>query len=85
MSFEVIVPKTAKNEIDKKLDNNLVSRLNERIKKLKEFPDIFGKPLRSPLEGVWEIRFEKRWRILYEIDYQKNVVTIIGLKHKDEM
>ena len=39
MSFEVIVPKTAKNEIDKKLDNNLVSRLNERIKKLKEFPD----------------------------------------------
>lgn len=85
MPYEIIVPEPIESEIRKKLDKHLVSRLNERMQKLKENPDVHGKPLRYQMAGVWEIRFEKRWRVLYEIDFELKRVTIIGLKHKDEM
>ena len=29
--------------------------------------------------------FEKRWRILFEIDEIEKVIIIVGFKHKDEM
>jgi mRNA-degrading endonuclease RelE of RelBE toxin-antitoxin system len=45
----------------------------------------YAKPLRVPLAGIWEIYFEKRWRILFEIDEIKKVIIIVGFKHKDEM
>ena len=85
MPYEVIVPEPIEKEIRKRLDKHLVLRLNKRIEKLEENPEIHGKPLRFPMAGTWEIRFEKRWRILYEIDFQKKQIIIVGLKHKDEM
>ncbi len=85
MSYEIIVPEPIENEIKKKLDRSLFSRLDKRMQKLKESPDLYGKPLRWPLVGTWEIRFENRWRLLYEIDFKKKQVIITGLKHKDEM
>lgn len=84
MTYEILITETAQIEIKKKLDRSLNSRLDKRIQKLKEFPDVHGKPLRYPLEGTWEIRFENRWRVYYEIDFNKKIVTITGFKHKDE-
>jgi len=55
------------------------------LQKLQTAPEIHGKPLRGRLAGIWEIRFEKRYRILYEIDYQQKKVEILGFKHKDEI
>jgi mRNA-degrading endonuclease RelE of RelBE toxin-antitoxin system len=46
---------------------------------------IYAKPLRVPLAGIWEIYFEKKWRILFEIDENEKVIIIVGFKHKDEM
>ncbi|MEK6909980.1 MAG: type II toxin-antitoxin system RelE/ParE family toxin [Candidatus Aenigmatarchaeota archaeon] len=77
---------TSEKEIKKKkLDAKKLDELNERLEKLKTAPDVYGKPLRRPLTGIWEMRFERRYRILYVIDNQKKIVKIIGLKHKDEM
>ncbi len=84
MPYELLITETAQNEIKKKLDESLKDRLDKRVQKLKEFPDVYGKPLRHPLEGTWEIRFENRWRVYYEIDFVKKIVTITGFKHKDE-
>lgn len=67
------------------MEPHLIERLNDRVKKLEDEPKIYGKPLRRPLAGIWEIRFEKRWRILYRIFEDRKLVVIIGFKHKDEM
>lgn len=47
--------------------------------KLASYPDLFGKPLRSPLFGLWSLRVGE-YRIVYRI--MKNVVKIelIGLR-----
>jgi len=85
MSFEILIPEPAEREIEKKLDKSMIIRLHKRMQKLRIAPDIYGKPLRRPLEGTWEIRFENRWRVLYKIDYNQKTVTITGFRHKDEM
>ncbi len=85
MSYRIEITETVQKEISKKLESHLIDRLNERIKKLESEPKIYGKPLRRPLAGIWEIRFEKRWRILYRIFEDQKLVMIIGFKHKDEM
>lgn len=84
MAYEVYVSEPAEKEINK-LDNHLIKRLHKRIQKLKTAPDVYGKPLRTPLAGVWEIRFEARYRVLYKIDHQKKLVVIVGFKHKKEL
>ena len=85
MTYSIEITETAQKEIAKKLEAYLIDRLDKRIKKLEIEPNIYGKPLRGPLAGIWEIRFEKRWRIFYKIDENKKIVYIVGLKHKDEM
>ncbi len=52
MAFELFITETAQEEIKKKLDKSLKSRFDKRIQKLKEAPDVFGKPLRRPLDGT---------------------------------
>ena len=71
MTYSIEITETAQKEIAKKLEAYLIDRLDKRIKKLEIEPNIYGKPLRGPLAGIWEIRFEKRWRIFYKIDENK--------------
>ena len=83
--YKIRITETAKKEINKKLNNSQLARLNKRIKdKLAAGPDVYGKPLRKPMAGTWEIRFERRYRVEYEINYQNEEVIITGFKHKDE-
>ncbi len=84
MVFELFITETAQKELKKKLDKSLKPRFDNRVQKLKEAPEVYGKPLRWPLDGTWEIRFENRWRVYYEIDFDKKIVYITGFKHKDE-
>ncbi|GBE55150.1 MAG TPA: hypothetical protein ENH28_06225 [Euryarchaeota archaeon] len=41
-----------------------------------------GKPLQ--LHGYWELYFERKFRIIFTIDYQRKIVTTEAIKHKDE-
>jgi len=84
MPYEVIVPKRVQTEVKKRLKNReLIERFYRRLQKLESDPTAHGKPLRKPLAGIWEIYFEKRWRILFEIREKR--VIVLALKHKDEM
>ena len=69
----------------KKIDKQYILRLDKKIQILSESPKTYGKPLRNPLAGIWELRFEKRYRVLYKINEEKKIVLLIGFKHKDEM
>ena len=80
--YTIITPEPIEREI-KKLDKELQRRLDKRLEKLKTAPDIYGKPLRWPLAGTWEIYFENKFRVLYEIDFNNKTVTLTGIKHKD--
>jgi len=68
----------------KKYDKEIQRRFAVKIRKLKEHPDVHGKPLRGVLSGYWELYFEKRFRIIYTVDTQEKIVTIEAVKHKDE-
>jgi mRNA-degrading endonuclease RelE of RelBE toxin-antitoxin system len=68
----------------KKYDMETQRRFATKIRKLKENPEIHGKPLRKPLHGYWELYFEKRFRIIYTIDMNNHIVSIEAVWHKDE-
>ena len=85
MSYDVIIPDKIQRVIRKKLDKSLERRLIHKLLKLETAPLSYGKPLRHPLAGIWEIYFEKKWRVLFEVDENEHTVIIVGFKHKDEM
>jgi len=83
MVYEIIISPTAEKDL-KKFNRQLQRRFFKKIEKLKEHPDVYGKPLRRPLAGKWELRFERRWRIVYKINDKNKVVEIVAIWHKDE-
>lgn len=85
MPYEIIIPEKIQRIIDKKCDKHLKTRLFTKLLKLEDNPQSHAKPLRVPLAGIWEIYFEKRWRVLFEIDETNKLIILVGFKHKDEM
>jgi mRNA-degrading endonuclease RelE of RelBE toxin-antitoxin system len=85
MPYEIVIPDKIQRIIDKKLDRHLKERLYKKLLKLEIAPHSYAKPLRRPLADIWEIYFEKRWRVLFEIHENENTIVIVGFKHKDEM
>lgn len=85
MHYEIVIPDKIRRIIDKKLDKHLKERLYKKLLKLEIGPHSYAKPLRHSLAGLWEIYFEKRWRVLFEIHESENIIVIVGFKHKDEM
>lgn len=83
MSYDVIVSPTAEEDL-KRFDKELQRRFYNKIEKLKDYPNIYGKPLRWPLVGKWELYFERRWRIVYEIHEKEKLVKIVAIWHKDD-
>ena len=84
--YEVVVPRKIQDEVKKRLKNReLINRFYKKLQKLEKDPSVYGKPLRKPLSNIWEIYFEKRWRVLFEIHEEERIVSIVALKHKDEM
>lgn len=84
--YKVIVPDRVQDEVKKRLKNKeLINRFYKKLQKLENEPLVHGKPLRKPLSNIWEIYFEKRWRVLFEIHENEKIVLIVALKHKNEM
>lgn len=82
-AFRILISEPAEKWL-KKYDKEIQKRFAQKIRKLSDSPDLHGKPLRGALHGYWEIYFERRFRILYTIDYQEKIVVIEAVKHKDE-
>ena len=81
--YEIIVAEEAKKKI-KDFDKEFQRRFFNKIEKLKVAPDIYGKPLKYDFSGLWELRFEKRWRIIFKINENEKRVEIETVWHKDE-
>lgn len=85
MPYEIIIPDKIQRIIEKKLEKHQKERLYKKLLKLEIAPHSYAKPLRRPLAGVWELYFEKRWRILFEIHESESIIVIVGFKHKNEL
>ncbi|OFV67326.1 MAG: plasmid stabilization system [Candidatus Syntrophoarchaeum caldarius] len=84
MNTYTIKIKEAAEKRLKRYDKEIQRRFASKIRKLSENPEVHGKPLRKPLHGYWELRFERRFRIIYTINHAEKTVTIEAIKHKDE-
>jgi mRNA-degrading endonuclease RelE of RelBE toxin-antitoxin system len=85
MSYEIVIPDKVQRILDKKLDRHQKEKLYKKLLKLEITPHSYAKPLRHPLAGIWEVYFEKRWRVLFEIHESEQIIVVVGFKHKDEM
>lgn len=83
MAYDVKLTPTAEKDLSK-FDPELQRHFYKKVEKLKEYPDIYGKPLKHDLAGKWELRFEKRWRIVYVINQKDQQVQIEAIWHKDD-
>ncbi len=83
MTFTIKINEPAEKWL-RKYNREIQRRFATKIRKLKENPNLHGKPLRGSLHGYWELYFENKFRILYTIDYEEQIVTIQAIKHKDE-
>ena len=83
ISFTIRIKEPAEDWL-KKYDKEIQKRFSMKIRKLKEHPEIHGKPLRKPLHGYWELYFEKKFRIMYSINFNDHIVYIEAIKHEDE-
>jgi mRNA-degrading endonuclease RelE of RelBE toxin-antitoxin system len=81
--YRIVIRRPAEDRL-KGYDKEIQRRFAQKIRKLSENPDIHGKPLRGSLHGLWELYFERKFRILYTIDFEKGEVIIEAIKHKDE-
>lgn len=81
--YRIVIRKPAEDRL-RGYDKEIQRRFAQKIRKLCENPDIHGKPLRSSLSGLWELYFERKFRILYTIDFENREVVIEAIKHKDE-
>jgi addiction module RelE/StbE family toxin len=84
VEFSIKIKEPAEKRL-RKYDTEIQKRVATKIRKLKENPAIHGKPLRGRLRGYWALYFERRYRIIYTIDYKEQIVTIEAIKHKDEL
>lgn len=82
MTYEVEITQACMKAL-LKLDSERRRRFDKRILRLAEEPRQ-GKPLRSELHGLWELYFEKSFRILYSIDDEQSKVLVKAIMHKDE-
>lgn len=79
-------------EISDKAEDDL-ERIGEPVKirileKVKWFRDNFKQVKHLPLGGKWQGLFKLRvgdWRIVYEIEYEKRLVTIHAIDRRDKI
>lgn len=45
-------------------------------------PQRVGKPLNEELAGIYSARLGRGWRVLYEIDDARHIVTVLDVRHR---
>lgn len=41
-----------------------------------------GKELNDPLNGIYSARVMREWRVLYEIDYDAGIISVLAIRHR---
>jgi mRNA interferase RelE/StbE len=81
VSFKVLLHPKAAKELQK-TEKNIRTRLIESAKQLRENPDKVGKALKQ--SDFWSLRVGD-YRVIYEIDKNKNQVIILFVGHRSKV
>ncbi|MBI2894071.1 MAG: type II toxin-antitoxin system RelE/ParE family toxin [Deltaproteobacteria bacterium] len=76
--YAIDLAPTAFASLRRLANRKTLRELGEAIDGLAHEPDLQGKPLAAPLEGIWSIRAARdHYRVLYEIDETQRRVTVL--------
>jgi toxin YoeB len=84
MSFKIVFRQDAIKDIEKILKSGnqpLIRKLKKLIEELQEHPETgTGKPerLKNNLSGFWSRRINQEHRLVYSIDGDKVIVTVVS-------
>jgi len=84
MTYEVIFSPTARRDMDSVPPRVIPAIVEFAYGDLAEFPRRVGKPLERELAGSYSAR-RGSYRILYDIDDQKNQVFILRVAHRADI
>ena len=81
MTFKVLLHPKAAKELQK-TEKNIRTRIIHEAKQLDENPQKIGKPLKQ--SDFWSLRVGN-YRVIYEIDQDKNQVIILHIGHRSNV
>lgn len=80
MTYRIVIQPTAFKLLQAVSDRRIRQKISDRIDKLKESPELQGKPLLGELDGFYSVRaVGQRYRIIYTIEQSQVIVTIVAL------
>jgi mRNA interferase RelE/StbE len=85
MAWKVVFTATAYSALKAVPDARVRALIFERVSGLEHDPELQGKPMRGPLEGLRSLRaVGQRWRVLYRIEHSQVIVTVVALGMRKE-
>lgn len=80
MTYRIIIQPTALKLLQEISDRRIRQKISDRIDKLKESPEMQGKPLLGELDGYYSVRaVGQRYRIIYAIEKTQVIVMVVAL------
>jgi mRNA interferase RelE/StbE len=80
MTYRIIIQPTALKLLQEISDRRIRQKISDRIDKLKESPEMQGKPLLGELDGYYSVRaVGQRYRIIYTIEKTQVIVMVVAL------
>ena len=78
--YRIVIQPTALKLLKEISDRRIRQKLSDRIDKLKESPEMQGKPLLGELDGYYSVMaVGQRYRIIYAIEKAQVTVMIVSL------
>jgi mRNA interferase RelE/StbE len=76
--YEVVLAQSVFQSLRRVADKKLLREISAAIDGLALAPEAQGKPLESPLGGLWSVRAARqRWRVVFEIDADRRRVAVL--------
>jgi addiction module RelE/StbE family toxin len=83
MAWKIIATKTFSKEFKKYSKNNEFNHaLDNKIKRLKENPEIIGGNLSGQLHGYKSTRIIRKFRLIFKILHENKSVQLIAIDHR---
>lgn len=81
--YELLWSRAARKAIGERLPEQVAVAAVEFITgRIASNPERLGKALGAELSGIYSARLMKEWRVLYEIDETRRVVTVLDIRRR---
>jgi mRNA interferase RelE/StbE len=78
--YRIVIQPTAIKLLKAISDRRIRQKISDRIDRLKESPEMQGKPLAGDLDGYYSVRaVGQRYRIIYSIEHAQITVLVVAL------